>query len=233
MNMCFEKYKKRFSETEKSVIKKTAILLLADLYDFTSLKCLLEFGFEKITIVNFRNGFVNKKNSKDEIDVEVLKELMSSYPKATILNCGVNTIEKVLLPELDYLAINLLDVKDDRFFQFNTICKGKNIHILCPYDLGVGVIVFRISPKGLCLKFVQKEGETLSLLTLIEYVVAYNKFWGNVHLWLEGFLIESKTKEFTPSRFSIITDFMCYEIFFKILMKRDVKEFPEFYLLKK
>jgi len=233
------------TKEEQEIIKNYPILIGGSGIGSVIAECALRLGFENITIIDGDEVELSNLNRQNytENDIEtskvnaIKKRLLSINKNATIVvqNCFL-TAENV---EDDIkghkIAINAIDFTSDVPFVFDLICQQNNIPVLHPYNLGWGGLVTIITPKGLPLKSIEKNGEQFDEIKMVEYASSYLKFWRTPHDWideaLEKYLKENKI--LPPPQLSIASwavAAMCTHLLFNIATNKKTKEFPEFYI---
>ncbi len=229
---------------EQALIKNYPVLLGGAGIGSIIAECALRFGFENITIIDgdyVENSNLNRQNYvEDDINIDkvdaIKKRLLSINKNANIVvhNCFL-TVENVE----DYIkghkiAINALDFTSDVPLVFDQVCQQNNIFVLHPYNLGWGGLVTIISPKGLSLKTIAKNGQKINELRVVEYISSYMKFWGTPQFWIDEVLHEylNEKEKLSPPQLSVgswMVASMCAHLLFKIATNKAYKRFPEFY----
>ncbi|TDQ25449.1 ThiF family adenylyltransferase [Tenacibaculum caenipelagi] len=229
---------------EQEFIKNYPVLLGGSGIGSVIAECALRFGFENITIID--GDYVEKTNLnrqnyiEDDINigkVEAIKKRLLSINKEAKINVynsflTIENIEEYILNHK--VAINALDFTSDVPLIFDEICQQNNIPVLHPYNLGWGGLVTVISPKGLSLKAIAKNGQQINELRVVEYISSYMKFWGVPQLWIDEVLHEylNEKEKISPPQLAIgswMVASMCTHLLFKIATGKEYKRFPEFY----
>ncbi|QTE21982.1 ThiF family adenylyltransferase [Polaribacter cellanae] len=229
---------------EQELIKNYPILLGGAGIGSVIAECALRFGFENITIIDgdqVELSNLNRQNyTEDDISTDkvnaVKKRLLSINKEANINvhNCFLTTDNVESYINGHKIAINALDFTSDVPLLFDEICQQNNIPVLHPYNLGWGGLVTVISPKGLSLKAIAKNGQKINELRVVEYVSSYMKFWGTPQFWIDKILYKylSEKEKLPPPQLSIgswMVASMCTHLLFKIATNKAYKRFPEFY----
>lgn len=246
MESRYEKKKLFITEEEQSVIKNTPILLAGNNIGVIA-ECVLRLGFEKITIINDENvqpyHLSNENYTFDDISTpqsaSISKRLQAINPDAVITihhySVDKNNAEKLI--EGHAIAINTLCFSSDTPFIFDEVCQQYNIPVLHPCSLVWGGLVTIVMPDGLSLKTIVRNGEKFNELNIIEYASSYSKFWLEPQPWLDEIIEKHKTEKQQISNTQLpisswIIAGMCTHLLYKIATKKNVKQFPEFYLTK-
>lgn len=233
------------TKEEQEIIKNYPILIGGSGIGSVIAECALRLGFENITIIDGDEVELSNLNRQNytENDIEtskvnaIKKRLLSINKNATIVvqNCFLTAENVENYIKGHKIAINAIDFTSDVPFVFDLICQQNNIHVLHPYNLGWGGLVTIITPKGLPLKSIEKNGEQFDEIKMVEYASSYLKFWRTPHDWideaLEKYLKENKI--LPPPQLSIASwavAAMCTHLLFNIATNKKTKEFPEFYI---
>ncbi|MEM6718297.1 MAG: ThiF family adenylyltransferase [Bacteroidota bacterium] len=233
------------TEDEQTSIKNCPIILGGSGIGSVISECALRLGFENITIIDgdtVEVSNLNRQNyTQDDIDTfkvdAIKKRLLSINKDANItIHNGFLTTENAKDFILGHkIAINALDFTSDVPLVFDKICQEHNIPVLHPYNLGWGGLVTIITPDGLSLTSIEKEGKTFNEVTMVEYATSYLKFWRTPHEWIDDIIKKYKEEkqELPPPQLSIASwtvASMCAHLLFNIATKKKIKKFPEFYL---
>ncbi|RLK07691.1 ThiF family adenylyltransferase [Tenacibaculum discolor] len=244
MDMRYSRNRIYVKPEEQEIIKNYPVLLGGSGIGGVIAECALRFGFENITIVDgdhVEKSNLNRQNYIEEdintSKVNAIKKRLLAINKEANINVYNSFITSENLKEyiLDHkVAINALDFTSDVPLIFDEVCQQNNIPILHPYNLGWGGLVAVISPNGLSLKAIAKNGQKINELRVVEYISNYMKFWGTPQLWLDEVLHEyfNENKKLSPPQLSIgswMVASMCTHLLFKIATNKGYKKFPEFY----
>ncbi|MGG8495308.1 HesA/MoeB/ThiF family protein [Tenacibaculum sp. TC6] len=229
---------------EQELIKNYPVLLAGAGIGSVIAECALRFGFENITIID--GDYVEKSNlnrqnyTEDNINtnkVDAIKKRLLSINKEAcinIYNCFLTAenIEEYIFNHK--IAINALDFTSNVPLIFDEVCQQNNIPVVHPYNLGWGGLATVISPNGLSLKAIAKNGQKVNELRVVEYTSSYMKFWGTPQLWIDEILDEylNENKKLSPPQLSIgswLVASICTHLLFKIATNKEYKRFPEFY----
>jgi len=233
------------TKEEQNIIKNTPILLGGSGIGSVIAECALRFGFENITIIDgdqVELSNLNRQNyTEDDIAIDKTEALYKRL-KAINKNAKITCHTKFLTTEnvrsfIDgfEIAINALDFSSDVPLLFDSICKEKNIPVLHPYNIGWGGLVTVITPDSLSLDSIAKPNERFNELNMVQYASSYLKFWGKPQKWIDDIIEKylNEEEKLSPPQLSIaswIVAGMCTHILFNIATKKEIKEFPEFYL---
>jgi len=233
------------TKEEQNIIKNTPILLGGSGIGSVIAECALRFGFENITIIDgdqVELSNLNRQNyTEDDIAIdktEALYKRLKSINKNAKITCHTKflTTENVrsFIDGFE-IAINALDFSSDVPLLFDSICKEKNIPVLHPYNIGWGGLVTVITPDSLSLDSIAKPNERFNELNMVQYASSYLKFWGKPQKWIDDIIEKylNEEEKLSPPQLSIaswIVAGMCTHILFNIATKKEIKEFPEFYL---
>jgi len=233
------------TKEEQNIIKNTSILLGGSGIGSVIAECALRFGFENITIIDgdqVELSNLNRQNyTEDDIAIdktEALYKRLKAINKNAKITCHTKflTTENVrsFIDGFD-IAINALDFSSDVPLLFDSICKEKNIPVLHPYNIGWGGLVTVITPDSLSLDSIAKPNERFNELNMVQYASSYLKFWGKPQKWIDDIVEKylNEEEKLSPPQLSIaswIVAGMCTHILFNIATKKEIKEFPEFYL---
>lgn len=233
------------SEHDQIAIKDCPIILGGSGIGSVIAECALRLGFEHITIIDgdtVETSNLNRQNYiEDDIGIPkvdaIKKRLLAINKNATIEthNCFLTTENAEEFIMGHKIAINALDFTSEVPLVFDKICQQNNIPVLHPYNLGWGGLVTVITPDGLSLTSIEKEGKKFNEVTMVEYVSSYLKFWRTPHQWLDDIIekYKNETQELPPPQLAIASwkvAAMCTHLLFNIATQREIKKFPEFYL---
>ena len=233
------------TESEQRTIKNCSIILAGSGIGSVIAECALRFGFENITIIDgdeVELSNLNRQNyTEDDIGTSkvgaIKKRLLSINKNANIdvHNCFLTTdnVEEYVVGYK--IAVNALDFTSEVPLVFDETCQKNNVPVLHPYNLGWAGLVTIITPHGLPLNSIEKNGEKFNEVKMVEYASSYLKFWRTPHDWIEDTLEKySKEEEVLhPPQLSIASwavAAMCTHLLYNIATNKKVKEFPEFYL---
>jgi len=230
---------------EQELIKKTPILLAGSGIGSVIAECALRLGFETITIVDGDEVELSNLNRQNYTETDItnsktkaiLERLLSINPNANInvYNCFITKENISSIIDGNEIAINALDFTSDIPLLFDNVCREKGITVLHPYNLGWGSLVAVISPKGLSLEEIKKEGEVFNELNMVEYATNHMRFNGQPQKWLETVIEEyvNEKEQLSPPQLSVgswLLASVCTHILFNLVTGKEVKEFPDFYM---
>ena len=233
------------SPEEQTVITECPIILGGSGIGSVIAECALRLGFERITIIDgdqVETSNLNRQNyTLEDIGVNkvdaIKKRLLSINPTAKIEVHNTFLTSENVANYLDghQIAINALDFTSDVPLLFDQLCQKKNIPVLHPYNLGWGGLLTVITPEGLPLDSITKNGEQFNELKMVEYATSYLKFWRTPHLWIDEAIEKYKNeKEVLPPPQLPVASWMVAamstNVLFNIALQKKVKTFPEFYL---
>ena len=232
-------------ETEQEMIKNFPIVLGGGGIGSVIAECALRFGFETITIIDGDQIELSNLNRQNYAESDIaLDKVEALKQRLKAINCEANITcypEYITEDNIEFLlnghgvAINALDFTTDIPLKFDKLCQDKEIPVLHPYNLGWAGLVAVITPDGLGLDTIAKEGEPFNELDVVEYALGFSKFWGKPYDWIEEIVKEYKREEYIlpPPQLSVaswMVAAMCTTILYKIATKKTVKQFPDFYL---
>lgn len=233
------------SSEEQEIIKNCPIILGGSGIGSVIAECALRLGFENITIIDgdeVETSNLNRQNyTQNDVTVpkvEAIKNRLLSINKdANIVThkCFLTVENAESYIKGHKIAINALDFSSKVPLVFDKICQEQNIPVLHPYNLGWGGLVTVITPEGLSLSSIEKEGKTFNEVTMVEYVSSYLKFWRNPHDWIDEIIAKyrNETEVLPPPQLSVASwtvAAMCTHLLFNIATGKEIKKFPEFYL---
>ncbi|CAL2103735.1 ThiF family protein [Tenacibaculum sp. 190130A14a] len=233
------------TKEEQDKIKNVPILIGGAGIGSVIAECILRFGFENITIVDSNVVEVSKLNRENYIESDIdtskseaiKKRLLNINSKATItaLNCMIDEENITSIIEGHKIAINTLDHSSNIPLLFDEICRDKEVPVLHSYNLGWGGLVTIINPNSLLLDAIFRKKEDVNEMEVIRYAASYMRFWGKPQSWLDEIIAAyKKEKETLPPPQLCVSSWlvasMCTSILYKIVIGKEVKVFPEFYL---
>ncbi|OED43732.1 hypothetical protein AB832_02420 [Flavobacteriaceae bacterium (ex Bugula neritina AB1)] len=233
------------SYEEQEIIKEYPILLGGSGIGSVIAECALRLGFEDITIIDgdqVELSNLNRQNyTQNDISIDKTEALYNRL-HAINQNANIKVHNSFLTPENitthikgHRIAINALDFSSEVPLLFDKICQEQNIPVLHPYNLGWGGLVTVITPNGLSLDSIAKNGEKFNEVVMVEYASSYMKFWGDPQKWINEIIQKYKNKKemVSPPQLSIaswMVAAMCTHILYNIATNKGIKKFPEFYL---
>lgn len=233
------------AEDEQESIKNCPIILGGSGIGSVIAECALRLGFENITIIDgdiVETSNLNRQNythtdiNTPKVDA-IKKRLLAINENANITthNCFLTTENAKDFILGHKIAINALDFSSEVPLTFDRICQENNIPVLHPYNLGWGALVTVITPDGLSLSSIAKEGKKFNEVTMVEYASSYLKFWRTPHVWIDDIIqkYKNEVEALPPPQLSIASwkvAAMCAHLLFNIATEKKIKKFPEFYL---
>lgn len=232
---------------QQELIRSTRILLGGAGLGSEIAECALRLGFERITIIDgdrIELSNLNRQNyTREDIGrhkAETLAiRLLSINPDADIsfyndYICAENMNN--LVKDVD-IAINALDFKDDTPVLFDERCRQLGAYSMHPYNFGWGGMVMIVSPDGLTLKNMMKDGNPANFeLAMAKYIDGYSQFW-NIpeNKWFHNVVTayskeESKLPVPQLSVGAWITAGLTVNAMVELILGHEVKLCPKFYM---
>ena len=232
------------NEDEEKLIKNVRILLGGAGIGSIIAECALRFGFENITIVDgdrVEESNLNRQNyTCDDIGhykaESLANRLLQINPQANIKfhNSFINHHNLERFIDGNDIAVNALDFKSDIPFVFDRICQTNNIPVLHPYNFGWAGFLTVTKPDTIQLDVLTKKTQGFEL-EMAKYVAGYETHWYTPQDWLDNVIEQYKNENETlpPPQLSIgswIAAGYCVNVMHSLVVGKEVKCFPKFYL---
>lgn len=245
MKHLYERNRIYISNAEQEKIQAFRLFLAGAGIGSVIAECALRLGFENITIAdgdvveitnlnrqNYIQGNIGKKKA------ECLKNrLLNINPAANIkvYSQFITETDIVSLLQNHDVAINALDFQSEVPFIFDAICQAKNMPVLHPYNIGWAALILIIMPNGPNLTTVSKE-YTHFEKTIVNYIINRLDSTSRSKSWIEKVLneYENEATLLPPPQLSVASSLLsgaCVHLLYKLALRQNVKQFPEFYLL--
>lgn len=245
MEHLYERNRIYISNSEQEKIKAFRLFVAGAGIGSVIAECALRLGFENITISDGDIVEITNLNRQNYIQADIGKKkaeclknrLLNINPAANIkvYDRFIKESDIVSLLQNHDVAINALDFQSEVPFIFDRICQAKNIPVLHPYNIGWSALVLIIMPDGPNLTTISEE-YTHFEKTIVNYIINRLDSTSISKSWIEKVLKEYENERalLPPPQLSVASSLLagsCVHLLYKLAMRQNVKQFPEFYLL--
>lgn len=233
------------SQFHQEKIKSTRVLIAGCGIGSVIAECALRIGFENLILVDGDCVELSNLNRQNYLCTDIGNSKCDSI-KSRLLNINPDARIKIhsyyldnnninnLINDCD-IAINALDFKDDTPLVFDKICQQNNIPVLHPYNIGWAGLIYVIMPGGQGLDYISNdfmgfEKKVVSFFLESLPPDSPHKAW--IFSVLDAYVKEKEI--ISPPQLSVSSWLLagsCTDIMFRLVIDRNVRQFPLFYFV--